>query len=296
MQTAIVLALLGALFLALRDIFSRLAMRGIDPLLGTAATAVAGQIFLGIFSAWNGDFRDPWPGLGWPLFFMAMAGILRITAGRSLLFTAIKFAGAARASSLSATNVLFAIVMGPLFLKESVTLPLFLGALFIVTGCILIARSQVRGGSTEGDNRFALGMTLALAASLAIASSSIFARAGVISFTSPILANFYANAAALLIYLPLVFQRPLRSVLTWPGRTWIFIALIGFVASVGTTLALTALSQAPVVLVQPIIQVRPLFVILISWLFLQAHERVNWRVVIGGASVVAGTAFLIVQQ
>ena len=85
MQVAVFFALGGAILLALRDIFGRLAMRGIDPVLGTAATALVGQVLLAVISAVNGDFTQPWPAWGLPLLNIALAGILRITIAAAAL-------------------------------------------------------------------------------------------------------------------------------------------------------------------------------------------------------------------
>lgn len=296
MQVAVVFALSGAFLLSLRDIFGRLAMRGIDPVLGTAAIALVGQLILAVISAANGDFAQPWPGWGLPLLNISLAGVLRITIARTTLFIAIKHIGAARASSLAATNVFFAILLGQLFLEETLTLPLALGSILIVTGCVLIARSHVKvtPGDTIGD--YTKGVILALTAALAFGSASVFARPAINSFASPILANFYSNAFALLCYLPLLWKRPLRSrVRTWPMQTWGLIVLVGFIVSVGTTFAYYALAHAPVVFVQPISQSRPLFVVAISWLFFQIHEQINWRVAGGAISIVTGTAMLILS-
>jgi drug/metabolite transporter (DMT)-like permease len=296
MQVAVYFALSGAILLALRDIFGRLAMRGIDPVLGTAATALVGQVVLAVISAANGDFTQPWPGWGLPLLNIAFAGVLRITVARTLLFTAIKHAGAARASSLAATNVFFAILLGRLFLDEILTLPRISGAIFIVAGCVLIARSHTKAMPPESVRNYIKGVSLALTSALAFGSSSVFARPAINIFASPILANFYANAFALLSYLPLLRGRPLRSGLdTWSGLTWVLIAFVGFVVSAGTTCAYFALANAPVVFVQPISQSRPLFVVTISWLFFQFHEQINWRVVTGAACIVGGTVLLILS-
>ena len=294
MHVAVSFALSGSILLALRDIFGRLAMRGIDPVLGTAATALVGQVVLALISAANGDFTQPWPGWGLPLLNIALAGVLRITIARTILFTAIKHAGAARASSLAATNVFFAILLGRVFLEEALTLPLVLASVLIVLGCVLIALSHGKAISPETTRDYIKGVSLALASALAFGSSSVFARPAINSFASPILANFYANAFALLSYLPLLRGRALRSgVGTWSSQTWRLIALVGFVVSVGTTCAYFALTHAPVGFVQPIFQSRPIFVVAISWLFFQIHEQVNWQVVAGAVFIVGGTVLLI---
>ncbi len=293
MDIAIVYSLGTAFFLALRDIFGRMAMRGIDSVLGTAATAFAGLVVLTCAAFLNGDLQAGWPGWGWPLFMIGLAGILRITVGRTTLFTAIQYIGAARGSSFSATNVFFAMFLGVFFLEENLTVLLTGGAVLVVGGCVLVAMSRVQGVATETWTRYAAGMALALASALAMALSAALTRLVVHEFSSPLGANFYASAIALPSFLPAISNRPLRSVADWSSRHWQYIWLVGLVSAIGTTCGYFALKYAPLVVVQPIAQSRPLFVLLVSWIFLQAHESVNWKVTAGALAIVLGTALLI---
>ena len=64
-------------------------------------------------------------------------------------------------------------------------------------------------------------------------------------------------------------------------------------AAVGTIGHYAALLYAPVVFVQPILQTRPLFVVVIAWAFFQVYESVNWWVAVGAGLIVAGTVLLI---
>lgn len=286
---AILYTLAGALFLALRDIFGRLAMRGIDLIMGTAATAVAGQLILGIMSALHGDFAHPWPGWSWSLLNISISGILRITIARTLLFSAVTFIGAARGSSLASMNIFFALLLGLVFLEETLTLPLLCGAILIFAGCLLISRSQPETVQAKTARQMIIGLSLALGSAFAFGASSAFARTAINSFASPILANFYANAIALFTYTPLMWKRLVQEIGTWSRRTWVFIILTGLVVSLGTTAIYFVLAKASVVVVQPLSQTRTLFVVLIAWLFLQKHESVNWRVVVGAVLIVSGT-------
>ena len=70
---------------------------------------------------------------------------------------------------------------------------------------------------------------------------------------------------------------------------------MGLVSAIGTTCGYFALKYAPLVVVQPIAQARPLFVLLVSWIFLQAHESLNWKVTVGALGIVLGTALLILK-
>ncbi len=295
MDIALVYALGTAFFLALRDIFGRMATHDIDPVLSTAATAFTGLVVLTCAALLNGDLHAGFPGWGWPLFVIGVAGILRITVGRTTLFTAIKYIGAARSSSFSATNVFFAMFLGVFFLEETLTFMLTAGAVLVVAGCVLVAMSRAQGGVSQAWTRYVAGMGLALGSAFAMALSAALTRTVVHEFSSPLGANFYASLIALPSFLPAISNRPLRSVADWTPRHWRYIWLVGLVSAIGTTCGYFALKYAPVIVVQPVAQSRPLFVLLISWLFLQAHESVNWKVTVGALAIVLGTALFFLR-
>ena len=297
MESVVFYSLCAAFLLALRDIFGRMAVRKIDPIIGTGASAVLGLPILALVSGLLGDFRQPWPSLGWPLLNIALAGVLRITAARTLLFAATKHIGAARAGTLSSANTFFAILLGVSFLGEILSLPLALGAIVVVGGCVVLSLSRTRSKTPETAGAYVKGVSLALMSALAFGISTALARPSVNAFASPNQANLFANAVAVISYLPFVVPRISRAKIgTWSLQTWGLIALAGSVASLGVTFVYFALARAPVVFVSPIIQSRPFFVVTISWLFFQAYEKVNWRVAVGTSLIFAGTAFLILYR
>ena len=82
-ESAALFALCAAFMLALRDTFGRLAVQDIHPVSGSWVTAIAGLAALGAVSAALGDFRTPLPPPGWLTLYIAIAGVLRITAARA---------------------------------------------------------------------------------------------------------------------------------------------------------------------------------------------------------------------
>lgn len=298
MRNYVVLIALGAAFLlALRDTFGRLAMRGIDPVAGSGASAVLGLPILILVSLLSGDFTLATPVRGWPLVAIGAAGILRITGARTLLFAGIKRIGSARASSLMSSNTFFAVLLGFLLLNERVTPSLGGGAVLVVAGCFLIGWSRHGAVSPGAGKDYAAGMGLALLSGLSIGTAMVVAKTAIGAFASPNYANLHANAIAILISLPFLMRRDVRAGMKrWPLKTWGLLALTGSVASLGVTLVYLALTQAPVALVSPIAQSRPLFVIAISWMFFQRDEKVTRHVVMGAAVIVAGTALLILGR
>ncbi len=293
-ETAAVYALISAVLLALRDIFGRFAVRGIDPITGTAFTAIIGLPVLWFVSAVRGDFSDPWPGLGWPLLFIAIAGIFRVCFARTMLFAATQHIGSARTSTIVATNLIFAVIFGIIFLGEALTFTIGMGAFLVFVGYLFIARSHTnhkRGGS---QNFPYVGMGLALGCALAFGAAAVLVRPAVGFFTSANEANFYSNTFAVGAFMPFLFRKgKINEIKSWTPSNWRFLVLAGLSASLGVTFLYLALANAPVVYAFPISQSRPLFVIAISWVFLQSEERMNWRVVAGALAIFTGTVTLI---
>ena len=203
-EFVVAVSLTSAFLLALRDIFGRMAMRGVDPVVGTGATAFLGLPVLVAVSLFRGDFTSsPFVG-GWPLGAIALAGILRIVLARTFLFSAMKRIGSARASSLGSTNTFFAILLGIFFLGEELTLLSGGGAVLVILGCVLLTRS--RGGDVSGGamKDFVLGVGLALLSGLSFGMATAMAKTVVVGFASPNYANLYANT------IPGLFPAPER--------------------------------------------------------------------------------------
>lgn len=70
----------------------------------------------------------------------------------------------------------------------------------------------------------------------------------------------------------------------------LFFTLAGVSSSAGVILYYVALSQAPVVIVSPVLGVNPLVTLLFATIFLRSLERVTRRLVIGAVIVVLGVA------
>ena len=278
--------------LALRDTFGRLAVQDIHPVSGSWVTAIAGLAALGAVSAALGDFRTPLPPTGWPTLYIAIAGVLRITAARTLILAATKHIGSARTSATGATNVFFAAALGILFLGETISVYLGAGAIFIFGGSYFIARSRSGAAASISLESQLKGMGLALMAAICLGVSAVLSRKSIPAFASPNQANLFATTAGVAAFLPFLWGKTSHFG-TWPARTWGLLVLTGTVATLGVTFVYLALARAPVVFSFTIVQSRPLFVILIAWLFFQAQEKINPRVVLGAIAIFIGTVILI---
>jgi len=291
-ESAALFALCAAFMLALRDTFGRLAVQDIHPVSGSWVTAIAGLAALGAVSAALGDFRTPLPPTGWPTLYIAIAGVLRITAARTLILAATKHIGSARTSATGATTVFFAAALGILFLGETISVYLGAGAIFIFGGSYFIARSRSGAAASISLESQLKGMGLALMAAICLGVSAVLSRKLIPAFASPKQANLFATTAGVAAFLPFLWGKTSHFG-TWPARTWGLLVLTGTVATLGVTFVYLALARAPVVFSFTIVQSRPLFVILIAWLFFQAQEKINPRVVLGAIAIFIGTVILI---
>ena len=135
---------------------------------------------------------------------------------------------------------------------------------------------------------------LAGAACIAYGASLILAKQ-VVEDTPPLLAATLGMTFGLLV-LAVISAPDVRRDVGTRKRAWVWAALGGLAAGGGITLMFLAISNAPVVVVAPILAMNPLTAILFSQIFLRGMERLTWRVLIGALLVVAGVIIITLGQ
>ena len=139
-----------------------------------------------------------------------------------------------------------------------------------------------------------IGYALAGAACIAYGASLILAKQ-VVEDTPPLLAATLGMTFGLLV-LAVISAPDVRRDVGTRQRAWVWAALGGLAAGSGITLMFLAISNAPVVVVAPILAMNPLTAILFSQIFLRGMERLTWRVLLGALLVVAGVIILTLGQ
>ena len=139
-----------------------------------------------------------------------------------------------------------------------------------------------------------IGYALAGAACIAYGASLILAKQ-VVEDTPPLLAATLGMTFGLLV-LAVISAPDVRRDKGTRKRAWVWAALGGLAAGSGITLMFLAISNAPVVVVAPILAMNPLTAILFSQIFLRGMERLTWRVLLGALLVVAGVIILTLGQ
>lgn len=223
------------------------------------------------------------------------AGIVGTVLGRVALFAGIRRVGASRAEPIKASTPLFAAVIAVIVLGEQMTPEHLLGVVLIAVGIATISWEKASGAAADVSGKPA-DLLLPLSAALLFAIEPIFAKAGFSEGTP-----FFVGLAIKTISATVGFFGYLR----WRGTLPELSELVDdtdfrwyVAAGIANTVFLVAfyasLSVAPVVIVVPIIQGSPLFVVLLSYVFLQDIEHVTAQLAAGVFIVVIGGVLVTV--
>lgn len=218
------------------------------------------------------------------------AGIAGLMLGRIFLFEGIRAVGASRTTPIVSASALVSSLLAVQFLDETLTLAHGMGIVLIVVGIATISWSTATDAGQKPSLREAwLALGLPLGAAFFIGVEPIFVRTGLDRGTPILVGLTVMSATALFSYL--TYKRLVGDAVRFPVRRiwtrWYLIA--GLASTVGLLSYFAALAAAPVVVVIPIIQLSPLFVLAISFAFLSRDlERVTWRLAVAASVVVAG--------
>lgn len=227
--------------------------------------------------------------------FLAFAGsgLAGTILGRSFSYEGIKRIGASRSQTIVASQPLHSALIAAVVLGESVTFGHLLGILAIMSGVVTISKELRNSQASNAINTSRMNLLFPLAAAFFYGIEPIFTKIGLIEAT-PVYVGLAIKtttaAIVLFCYLWLRGQLPSFASLNGPNLWW----YVG--AGVFNTMFLLAYFRAleisPVVLVVPIVQILPLIVIGLSFLFLKRLEVITWKLVLAAMSVVVGAAIV----
>lgn len=225
-----------------------------------------------------------------------LAGVFGTLLGRVLMYTSIERIGASRTSPIIASNALFATMLSVVFLDESLTLMRTLGVILVVTGVGLISwETSNKLSATSSPRNLSIGLLIPLLASFAYGLEPIFASFGLSQGTpAPVGAVIRTSVAFLgfTVYLKILDDDTLLN-FTWsPSLRWFLLA--GVANTVFLIGYYVALNMAPVNLVIPVLMTNPLFVLVLSLIFVSDRlEEVTRELIFAASIVVAGVVLII---
>lgn len=288
----VLLPLAGAVLLACQAVFIRLATRK-----GAVSDVLVVMLVVNIGLIVPLAVVRSYPDYGLTiravLAFVA-AGLIGTVFGRLALFTGIQRVGASRAEPVKASNPLFAALVAVLVLGERMTTEHFLGVVLIVVGIAVVSWEQASGPETD-ELGSVVDLAFPLLAALLFAVEPTVGKIGLNEGTPVFVGLAIKTVAATLGYVGYLRWHgslPTLDDLLDDGVSWYVAA--GLANTAFIVALYTSLSIAPVVLVAPLIQASPLFVVVLSYVFLQDIERVTARLALGVTVVVTGGALVAV--
>ncbi len=297
MEKGLIFALLAAVAFAANTVYVRKAASQT----GESFTSVVISVYIGIlfFTAlvfFSGEWSKLWS-ISWQGFaLLGTAGIIHFVVGRLLVYNAVRLIGANKASALLRTSTLYAVILGVVFLNESITISLVLGVLFILVGATLVSierkgvKEEKQGGGSSTEVK---GILVALVGALCWGTSSVLVRQVVREIGSPFAAIFVSYLAASIVLSFFFFRKQHREqMVQFRSTALIPLAIIGITVSLAQLLNYIALSYSPASMVAPLVGTSIFLVLLFSFLLNRKIEIFTVKVISGMAIAAAGAFFI----
>jgi len=217
-------------------------------------------------------------------FFIA-SGLLGTVAGRFLRFVSIDQVGAPVAAAINNLNPFISTGLAILLLGEQVTLPILAGTCVIVLGTIVLSLS----GKYVGFRPSALCYPFLSA--FCFGSVAIIRKLG-LSHAHPVFAFAVNVTAAFIVFTAYLLASGKLSTLRCDRLSLRYFLLAGVTENAGVLLGLIALGLGQVSVVTPLSGTAPLFVLLLSYMYLQGVECLTGQIVAGTVLIVLGVFFL----
>jgi len=276
------LALISAFLSAAATILIRHGLQRYGPYTGVWINVTVGAVGLWIAVLVTGGLGHPSPRA---LALFVCAGLIGTVAGRMLRFLAIEAVGASISAGFMNLTPLVSSGLAILLLGERVTLPIVLGTLVIVAGTTLLST----GGRSLGVRPVLLWLPALSATCFGIVA--ILRKLG-LSGAAPIPGAAVNVSTALIAFTAFLLATGQARVMRCSGRSLFYFIAAGLAENLSVFLVILALSMGAVSVVAPLTNVGPIFVLLLSAMFLRGIEILNARIVGGTLLIVLG-AFLI---
>jgi drug/metabolite transporter (DMT)-like permease len=298
MEKGLVLALFASVSFAACAVI----VRNATARTGESFTPMAVSVLVGIpyFTAAL-FFTAEWSELryvSWQAFaLLGGAGIIHFVAGRQLSYNAYRLIGANKATPFITTSPFYTVIIGVLFLRESLTVIHILGILCVFAGAGLISMER-KSVSEERQEVFLSaeikGILLALGGAICWGTSPVLVKLAVAEVASPHVRAFISYAAAAIVTALLLLRKEHRQqmVKISPAAILVPIVISGILASTGQLFSYTAIFYSAVSKISPLMSTQVLFILLFSFLLNRHIEVFTPKVILGMAATVAGTFFI----
>jgi drug/metabolite transporter (DMT)-like permease len=226
------------------------------------------------------------------LAFVA-AGLIGSVVARFLITTSVDLIGAARATPVRTTSPVFSAVIAVTLFDERVSELIAAGTLLVVIGLVVLTYEAYQDRETVTDDGYQVRFLVPVfVGSLLLGITPSLRKFGLdagISVYGGLALNF---TTALVVFGAYYFVSHRQALFAGDGLPW-FVGT-GACWSLAFWCYFTALQTTATVVVVPLFTTTPLFVIVLSWLFLGDIERVTPAVSGGAVAAVVGAVLVVI--
>ena len=278
--TAQVLALITSIFYASALVSARAGMRYSTPTTVTLVSILIQNLLLWSAIFVTGGVHTV-PLIGILLF--TVVGIFQLGV-RLLAYTGVEKIGASRSSALQSVSPLISAAIAVAILGEPTTLLIVLGTCLVVAGIVLISWKPER----QLANFRRWHLLLPIGAAFLTGINHPIRRYVLTMADEPLFFSALMGSVSLVGFL-IYFAVSWRSQrLVWNRKAIGPFLATGVCETVSILMIITAISMGRVVIVAPIAASYPVWSLIQSAIFLRDVEPINWKVITGIVSVVAG--------
>lgn len=278
------LSLVAAFFFAVSSTLVRARVRRASPIVALALSLSVNVVLLWAVSLiWYDVTVDLW---AWRYFIIA--GVLAPVLGRFFNYSGIDKLGVNISTPITYANPLVSVALALAFLGERLTTLGLIGAVLVVAGGSVL-------GTVRGDGEVSFKrkyLVLPVLAAIFYGTSQVLRKVGIDLVNEPVLAAAVTTTTSWSLLMGYLLFRRDGHDLTAGRSEALYFAAAGLGTSIAIPTLYLALQLGTVVIVTPIMNTSPLFVLALSYVFFRGEELFTPRVVGGTVGVVVGVALL----
>lgn len=238
----------------------------------------------------------PFPSLNGILFFCGI-GLVAPPIVRYLTYVGVDKLGAASSDQIRSLTPFFGLVFADMFLKEHVSLRSYMAGFLIFIGLFILNMSYAtKDHSQESKAQFKKFFWYPLiAAVLAGIVANLRKMGGQQEITSTAGA-FFAATSAMIVYSIYNYTSKKHLTIQFNKSTAKFFIFSAALTSLTDILDIYILKQSKVSYILPILSTTPLFVLLVSALFLKKYETINRYTILSAVVIFTGVQLIIMQN
>lgn len=279
----VLLSLLAAFLFGCIAVLTKKGLAYGDVRQSVAVTFAADLVFLlGLLLVTRPDFSITWAGAG----LFVMDGVLGMV-GAAILFLSVQRLGPAIAYPIKNAAPIPALLLAVVFLGERPDLWVIIGAVLAALGVVGLSLQPVKSGIP-----WKLDTLVSVLSAFVFAFDNIVRRLALHEVETPVVGLTLAVSVSLVCAVAWDAFSLKPSLRKLKPKAALYFSGAGLAQAIGLVCIYTALQSGLVSVVVPLYNLSPLFVLLLSWLFLKGVEKITGRVLTGTLAIVAGVVLI----